>query len=267
MNFKSYISKFLTNKLVLNIVALIALFNVIGYIVMGHINNVILFIILAILVRYFSKNMILVLGIPLLFVNLISLKKNITFEGLENNRDKPNKSSDNTNKNINTSDSTSDSTSTSDSNEKIKKEKQKAVIDKINQKANSLDLSNIESGRTDTVDTTETVEDVPESFEPGRKKNRGTQIDYAATIEDAYDQLNNILGSDGIKRLTNDTQNLMKQQSQLAESMQQMGPLIQGMAPMMETAKEMMNSMSDNGSLQGVMDLASNFTKKMGIQK
>jgi hypothetical protein len=257
MNFKSYISKFLTNKLVLNIVALIALFNVIGYIVMGHINNVLLFIILAILVRYFSKNMILVLGIPLLFVNLLSLKKNITFEGLENNRD-----------NSNTSTSTSDNTSTS--NDKINKQKQKAVIDKINQKSNSLDLSNIESDTTDTtdtIDTTETVEDVPESFEPGRKKNRGTQIDYAATIEDAYDQLNNILGSDGIKRLTNDTQNLMKQQSQLAESMQQMGPLIKGMAPMMETAKEMMNSMSDNGSLQGVMDLASNFTKKMGIQK
>ena len=42
------------------------------------------FIIVAVLVRYFSKNMIIVLGIPLILVNLMSVKGNFT-EGLENN--------------------------------------------------------------------------------------------------------------------------------------------------------------------------------------
>jgi hypothetical protein len=65
MKLKSGASKFLTNKLVLNIVSVIALFNVIGYIMMGNFNNVIFFILLAVLVRYFSKNMIIVLGTPL----------------------------------------------------------------------------------------------------------------------------------------------------------------------------------------------------------
>ena len=62
MNLKSDVSKFLTNKWVLNIVALLALFNVIGYAVIGNFNNVIYFIVIAILVRYFSKNMTIILG-------------------------------------------------------------------------------------------------------------------------------------------------------------------------------------------------------------
>ena len=74
MKLNSAITNFLTNKWVLNIVSLIALLNVIGYMVIGNFNNVIIFLVLAILVRYFSKNMIIVLGIPLIFVNIFSLK-------------------------------------------------------------------------------------------------------------------------------------------------------------------------------------------------
>ena len=83
MKLKSAITNFLTNKWVLNIVSLIALLNVIGYMVIGNFNNVIVFLVLAVLVRYFSKNMIIVLGIPLIFVNLFSLKGNsYHFEGM-----------------------------------------------------------------------------------------------------------------------------------------------------------------------------------------
>ena len=56
-----------------------------------------------------------------------------------------------------------------------------------------------------------------------KKNNR---VDYAATVEDAYDDLNKILGGDGIKRLTDDTQKLMGQQMQLAEAMKSMTPLL-----------------------------------------
>ena len=238
MNFKAYLSKFLTNKLVLNVVLVLAILNIAGYMVMGYFNNVLLFIIVAILVRYFSKNMIIVLGIPLLFVNLLSLNKNGTFEGLENNDKTTNK---------------------------VSEEKHKETIDKINQKANSLDNTNITTplDSTDSTSNTTETQETQETFEAGRPKTGGSQIDYASTIEDAYDQLNGILGSDGIKRLTDDTQNLMQQQAQLAESMKKMGPLIQGMEPMMKSAQEMMKNMNSD-SLKGVMDMASNFTKTMG---
>ena len=101
-----------------------------------------------------------------------------------------------------------------------------------------------------------------ESFEVGRSKKGKYDIDYASTIEDAYDELNNILGGDGIKKLTGDTQNLMKQQMQLAEAMkgmgpliEQMGPLMQSVGPMMEQAKGLLGSGGNN-----IGDLAKNFT-------
>ena len=240
MNFKASLSKFLSNKLVLNIVSLLALFNVIGYMVMGYFNVVVLFIVIAILVRYFSKNMIVVLGIPLILINLMSLQRNMSFEGFEGEK----------------KDDVKDTV-----NEKEKeneKAKHKETIHKINKKTSQgLPQTPLEP----TIDTTETSE----SFETGRRKNRGNPIDYASTIEDAYDQLNNILGSDGIQRLTEDSQRLMKQQAQLAESMQQMGPLIKGMEPMLVKAQEMMSSMGDDkGGLGNMMEIAKKFSSQLG---
>jgi hypothetical protein len=81
-----------------------------------------------------------------------------------------------------------------------------------------------------------------ESFEVGRAKKGGSKIDYASTVEDAYDQLNSILGSEGVKRLTDDTQKLMQQQMQLAESMKGMGPMIKNLEPMMNQAKQLLEN-------------------------
>ena len=82
-----------------------------------------------------------------------------------------------------------------------------------------------------------------------KKRNR---IDYASTIEDAYDDLNNILGGDGIKRLTDDTQKLMGQQLQLAEAMKSMTPLL-------ENAKSMLKGF-DLKDLDGLASFAKSFT-------
>ena len=84
MKLDSAVSKFLTNKWVLNVVALLALFNVIGYAMIGNLNAVLYFVIFAVLVRYFSKNMTIVLGVPLIIVNLFALNRNM-MEGMENN--------------------------------------------------------------------------------------------------------------------------------------------------------------------------------------
>ena len=226
MKLHPIVSKFLTNKWVLNIVAFIALLNVFGYMVIGNFNNVVYFIVLAILVRYFSKNMIIVLGVPILLVNLYSMINGLyIMEGLENNSD-------------------------SDTHKKI--------ISKINddkRKEGSATLP----GTDDTTDSDVVSSNIKsdEHFEVGRPKNKSSKIDYASTIESAYDDLNNIIGGDGIKRLTSDTQNLMKQQLELAKSMEAMTPLIQGIMPMAEKAQEMMASMDTNGAgLGGIMDLA-----------
>lgn len=226
MKLNSSVSKFLTNKWVLNIITILAVLNIIGYIVMGNLNNIMVFVILAVLVRYFSQNMIIVLGIPLIFVNLVSLKSPYYGkEGLEN---------------------------------ATKEESTKKSEDDHNKTNDKRDDSKVVSSNDKRQD---------EHFEVGRSKNGSSKIDYASTIEDAYDQLNQILGSDGVKRLTDDTQNLMKQQMDLAKSMEAMTPLIEGIMPMAQKFQGMMQQM-DGGSngLSSVMDMAKKMSTGLGTK-
>ena len=243
MKVNTVVSKLLSNKLVLNIIALLALFNIIGYIVIGNINAVLYYIILAVLIRYFSKNMIIVLGIPLILVNLLALKRNI-MEGMENNTDKQNENK----------------------NEIKANEDQEKINKLVKDNKNNLDpktsqglvMSNIDSHVNTEENAAQTTGGKQQGFESGRKKNRGYEIDYASTIEDAYDELNNILGSDGIKRLTSDTQNLMKQQMQLAEAMKGMTPIMEQIAPMVNNLKGMMGDGKDG--IGSVLNLAKKFS-------
>ena len=256
MKFDSTISKFLTNKWVLNVVAFLALFNVIGYLVIGNINAVVYFVIFALLVRYFSKNMTIVLGVPLIIVNLLALKGNIQ-EGLENN--------DNTK--INDLKSNTNEKTTPNPNTAEKKDDQNKIDDLVkkndNKTTNVINNSAAATTPSDSTDTSDNAAQTQDGFEAGRRKNRGYNIDYASTIEDAYDELNNILGSDGIQRLTSDTQNLMKQQMQLAEAMKSMGPMMKSLSPMVEQLKGMMGE----EGMGSMMDLAKKFTSQVAPAK
>lgn len=220
MKINSIVSKILTNKWVLNVVAVIAMFNMIGFMVMGNLNNILIFIVLSILVRYFSKNMIIVLGVPLIFVNLLFMNKNI--EGLE------------------TATTTEPTTTTTTPEKKI----EAPVI-------HGTEAPNASNVKTD------------EHFEVGRPKNSGSKIDYAATVESAYDELNKVLGGDGIKNLTDDTQKLMKQQMELAKSMEGLAPMVEKMMPMAQQMQGMMQSMNTSGGgMSTIMDMAKKMAGK-----
>jgi hypothetical protein len=228
MNFKGTISKLLTSSILLRSVFVLSLFNIIGYLVYRNYHAVIFFFLVAGLVKYFSNNITLILGIPLFVVNLFVLGK-VTKEGMENAN-------------------SNESSSQDASNNMIKN----AIKNKMNNDASNNDTSSNNNNKKPTE----------EPFEVGRNKKGNSDIDYASTIEDAYDELNKIIGGDGIKKLTGDTQNLMKQQLQLAEAMksmgplvEQMGPLMQSVGPMLEQAKGMMGTGSNN-----IADLAKNFT-------
>jgi hypothetical protein len=240
MKVNSTVSKILTNKWVLNIISFLALFNVIGYMIMGNFNNVIFFIILAVLVRNFSQNMIIVLGTPLVIVNLFSMR-NGTFEGF-----------------------TEGNTGREEEEKKKKEEEEKKKKEEEEKKKKEEE----EKKKKEEEEKKNGIKDAAtQGFEVGRRKNGASKIDYASTIEDAYDDLNKILGSDGIKRLTDDTQGLMKQQMQLADSMKSITPLVQGMAPMIDQMKDMMKNMDGKDGLGGVMDMAKKLTGSMSPTK
>jgi hypothetical protein len=243
MKFKAAFSKFLTNKIVLNVVTVFAILNIIGYLSIGNYNGVAYFVILALLITYFSKNMIIVLGVPIILVNLFVSKGVFLREGMENNA----------------STAKTDSSSKDNQNEHSKKINQQDAKSKQGLPITPIDST---SSITNTSRSNATVD---ESFEVGRGKKKGYEIDYASTVEDAYDSLNKILGSDGVKRLTGDTQQLLKQQQQLAESMQSMAPMIQSMAPMMRQAQDLLGGMGDGkDGLGGIMDIAKKLSGGMG---
>jgi hypothetical protein len=238
MKIKSAVSKFLTNKWVLNVVAFMALFNVIGYLVIGRLNAVLYFVVIGLLVGYFSKNMTIVLGVPLIIVNLLAVRGNV-LEGMKN------------------SNHSNDSSNTS------KQEKINNIVNKNASASTSVINNSAASTVSDSNDNIAQDTGQKQGFEAGRRKNRGYDIDYATTIEDAYDELNNILGSDGIHRLTSDTQSLMKQQMQLAKAMEGMTPVIKQIAPMVENLKGMMGQLGEGKEgLGGIMDLAKQFSNQ-----
>jgi hypothetical protein len=226
MNLNSSISKFLNNKWVLNIVAFLAIFNIIGYTVKGNLNTVLYFILFAGLVRYFSKNMTIVLGIPLIIVNLL-FKGNMV-EGMENKDS-----------------STTDASNKDSLKEKKETETKSNAPDAVSEQGLSMTSIDDEKPKEDNI--AQSTGGDQTGFESGRRKNRGYNIDYATTVEDAYDELNNILGSEGMQRLTADTQNLIKQQAQLAKTMEGMSKLVENIKPMVGQLEKMITS-SKEGS-------------------
>ena len=226
MKLPSTISKILTNKYVLYFVAFLSLTNVLGYAMRGDLNHIIVFMLLGVIMTYFSKNMTIVLLVSLLVSNLFSISI-LLREGFEGEKDD--------------------------------KKKEKKKDEPQEKESNLIDDDTLLSS---TIDSTDAQEDASspqgESFEVGRGK-RNPKIDYASTITDAYSQLNELIGKDGIKSLTNDTQTLMKQQLQLADSMKAIGPLIEGITPLLSQVKGMMGGL-DSNSLEGIKSMAKSFS-------
>jgi hypothetical protein len=186
--------------------------------------------------------MIIVLGVPLIIINLLAMRGSIQ-EGMENKS------------------KTNDNLKTNPGTKPTEQDKINDIVNKKTSETTRVINNSAASTVSKSPDNPAQETGEKDGFEPGRRKNRGYDIDYATTIEDAYDELNNILGGDGIQRLTSDTQNLMKQQMQLAEAMKGMTPVIQSIAPMVENLKGMMGQMGDGKEgLGNIMELAKKFT-------
>ena len=70
-NFNKIIKKLTTNKYVLYVVLFLAITNILGYLMVKDFESIALFIALGVITSYFSKNMIIVLGIAMLGTNFI----------------------------------------------------------------------------------------------------------------------------------------------------------------------------------------------------
>jgi competence protein ComGC len=270
MSFASEASKLVCNKYFLYFIAFLAATNVLGYIVTNKINAVIFFALVAFLMTNFSKNMAIVLLVAIIATNLLMANKSMR-EGLENaNKVMENDSNlENVDPDLQKGlDALKATGNVDDAKAKLSEKKTAAkaqadaAVENGDMETKSIkDINNLDMNKKTTDPETFKSHEPMSSkksgfhnakggsaFKDAAPVNGGSRIDYASTLEGAFDNLDKILGSDGINKLTGDTQKLMVQQQKLFETMQ-------GMVPMINQAKDMMTGI-DMGKLGGLADMA-----------
>jgi uncharacterized protein YpmB len=251
MSFASEAAKLLTNKYFLYFIAFLAASNVIGYLVSNKLNAVVFFVLVCILAYNFSKNMAVVLIIAIIATNLLMVNKSMRegFTEGEENMDTTTDTTDTTDATDTTTatdtDTMDDSASAAATPAPIKQAAQKLKAklpaeqqEKINTAVANAKV-NAEAKKAAVTGTTTTTEGEPvESFAPAGAGYNGTKrgaiggpakaarIDYSTTLEQAYDNLEKMLGSDGLNNLSADTNKLMSQQQKLFSTVDKMLPMI-----------------------------------------
>ena len=232
MNIK--VPKFLTNKYVLYLVVFLSVTNMFGYLAMANINALIYFLIIGLATSVFTQNMTIILLSALILSNILiagqSSMEGFTGkkEGNTNMNDTVTKEKENT---TTTGQSTKKSSTQNTPTSNVTK-----IVTPINQDEATVDSNSTENEIMNSSSEQVTDEPFEVGMANGNKQNY--RVDYASTIQDAYQQT---LDTDGIKRLTEDTQKLLKQQLQLADAMKTIAPLINNIKPLIEQSKGLMD--------------------------
>lgn len=189
------IKSLLRDKNVLYIVAFLAATNVLSYLMAGNYESIVFFGVVGYLATYYSKNMIVILLISMLATNLI-LGTRMLKRNVE--------AMDNKRK------------------EEVKEEEETP----------SHPFSGDSSpGKI----TSEQMLSNKNAKATKSKEKMQPNIDYAATLEQAYDNLDNLIGQDGIKKMGEQTERLATKQKELMQNIEAMGPMLQKAGSLLES--------------------------------
>ena len=222
----------LKNKYVLYAVLFFAITNVLGFLQRNDFESLTIFFAIGLLSTHFSKNMTVNLLVAMIGANVIKGSGFIRegFDG-EKKAEKEEKKENadavayklDGEKCVKCTDSSAEGCNFSDA--KCKTEKA------------GFSKSNVPSSK-------------PASVDGGEDEAVGKRIDYAATLEQAYDNLEKMLGSDGLKGLTDETKQLVGQQQNLMKTLNNMAPILNNAKgtlenlnmPNMDKLKEVMST-------------------------
>ena len=207
------------NKYFLYVMLFLGISTVLGFMSVKNYNAVILFLVVTFAMRYFTKNIGVMMLVAVLLSNIISVKS--TIEGMQSKEGY--KDADSEIESGSDSD-LADSAKVAQRPKKKRKTKTKsAAMSKILNNVNSEDKNgegmapiDYKMSKTSEVDDDEDM------------------IDLQSTQQAAYENLNKIIGDKGFSKMTQDTQKLMSQQENLAKAMESIGPLLQNAEKMME---------------------------------
>ena len=208
MKFSKKLPKVFSNKYALYIVLFLAVTNILGYLSIGDVHSLIFFLAVGFLTTYFSKNMVVVLLVALLATNFLYAGRKMK-EGLLgwNLKDLPTGSFRTFHEGFEGKDEDDES------DDEEEDETSKESLATISPAA------------------------ATESEEDEEDESVGKRVDYAATMEQAYNNLSSVLGKGGIESLSKETKGLLDQQKQLAGQ-------LESMAPLLKDAKSLLNNMN-----------------------
>ena len=236
MKLPKVVQSMLQDKNVLYIVAFLAVINFFGYIVLRDSYALLIFLSVGFISTYFSKNMTIVLIVTLILTNfIIVISKTLVTskEGFDA---------------ATTPDPIADESATQVDGVAAPAKAAAAPAAPAKAaaaapaKAAATPLSGVTgagtSGKASKVTTSasslktnsqkvEPMTDLsPASINDEDDLPVNNRVDYAKTLEKAYDNLENIVGQDGVRGLTSQTNTLMDQQQKLMENMKSMEPLL-----------------------------------------
>ena len=250
MKFANELSKLLTNKYFLYFIVFLSVTNVLGYLVNNKIHAVIFFALVSFLMANFSKNMVVILLVALVSTNLLMANKTMR-EGMEQMEKGEDDMEGQEMDNEEMDEADEENYTNMGATKPVKKDDKKNDRKKAKKNAKKIVKRNDKKKAPVPAEPVKKAETFGNKHASQLKNaapvdgDEDSRIDYASTLEGAYDNLDKILGSEGINKLTGDTQKLMAQQQKLFDSMQ-------NMAPMIQNAKEMLSGFD----MKGLGDLA-----------
>jgi len=271
----SYITKifntpFFQNKFVLYGSLLLVLLSILRHLAARNINAVVLMALIGLLMSYFSKNMIIVLLTVFATVFILEMVGSQgVMEGMVSKNEKNDNDNDNDNDNGEGEgegegeggSGTGDKKGVVKKGQKDKNNQNEAANEGGNDKSKPSVESKTEGNKT--LNEKKTKQGMtklsPASYDGKEDDSEGTdsmkeanRIDYASTLEQAYDNIENIIGEDGIRGLTDQTKSLMNQQKELMNNMKEMGPLL-------KSAEGFMHQITGKGGIQGITNMLKGF--------
>ena len=275
----------LKNKYVLYSLLLIGVVNVLGYIALEDYNSMGLIIVLGVLSSYFSKNMSVNLLIAIVGTSLVAVNNKIT-EGFVEGKGKDAEAKKSYGSSKETSKEKEKIAKKSDilaakearaqrTNEKQKKQQQQQRAVNNAKAKEQVDDKSFSCAKGTTCPKGKECGDQSQCSKQGFQNNVppsspasvdgtdesdesiGERIDYASTMEQAYDNLQKMLGEGGMQGLTTETKKLVSQQKNLMST-------LNSMAPVLNTAKETLEGMNlpDMGEITTLMKKFTGGSKK-----
>ena len=217
MKLPKVVETMLNDKNVLYIVAFLAIMTFFGYIILRDSYALLIFLSIGFISTYFSKNMTVVLLSTLLLTNFITvLSRNfiINKEGFDA--------------------TATGSTAATGAKPVLQSGIMGAGAAKASKKvaaSASSTAAAVPNGQKNAATTTTTTKEPmtelsPASLDDDDDLPVNNRVDYAKTLEKAYDNLENLVGKEGVNGLTSQTNVLMDQQQKLMENMKSMEPLL-----------------------------------------